>query len=351
MPIRRPHPSWIRNPIVFLLFALLSAQAWATNVIMTTPFGDVEIELFEEETPATVANFLNYVRDGDYDKSFIHRTVPGFVVQGGGYTFADGAALPVPADPPVVNEPGISNTRGTIAMAKQAGDPDSATSQWFFNVEDNTDLDQSNGGFTVFGRVTGNGMDVIDQIAALQRWNLGAPFGELPLIDYPGSGDITEDHLVMTGIRETSNFTINAGLNDAWYDPETNGQGFLLGVYPQRGSMFIAWFTYDTERPEEGVTAILGEPGHRWLTAQGPYAGNRADLEVFLTSGGIFDAGEPAPASSPYGTMVVEFIDCNTGVIRYDIPSIGVQGQIPIERIVADNVTLCETLAQSAARQ
>jgi len=67
-------------------------------------------------------------------------------------------------------------------------------------------------------------------------------------------------------------FQINAGLNDAWYDPETAGQGFLITVFPDIGQMFLAWFTYDVERPGEGVTAQLGEPGHRWLTAQGPYA-------------------------------------------------------------------------------
>ncbi len=115
----------------------------------------MEIDLFEEETPETVANFLNYVNDGDYANTFIHRSVAGFVIQGGGFTFIDGERQSVPTDPPVVNEPGISNLRGTIAMAKLSGDPNSATSQWFINLADNAEnLDGQNGGFTVFGQVT-----------------------------------------------------------------------------------------------------------------------------------------------------------------------------------------------------
>jgi hypothetical protein len=139
---------------------------------------------------------------------------------------------------------------------------------------------------------------------------------------------------------------INAGMNDAWYNPATDGQGFLIAVYPDRGELFLAWFTYDTERPPEDVSAILGEPGHRWLTAQGPFDGSRADLTVYLTQGGVFDSAEP-PASTDqdgYGTMVLEFLTCNEARVSYAIPSLGLSGQIPIQRIVEDNVVLCEAL-------
>jgi peptidyl-prolyl cis-trans isomerase A (cyclophilin A) len=130
------------TPIIcFSMAILFSGPVFATNVIMQAPFGEVEIELFDEAAPETVANFLNYVNDGDYAKSFIHRSVTGFVVQGGGYSFIDGTAVAIPTDPPVINEPGISNLRGTIAMAKLGGDPNSATSQWFFNLADNSGLD------------------------------------------------------------------------------------------------------------------------------------------------------------------------------------------------------------------
>ena len=340
----------ITRSICLTMAILFSGPAIATNVVMQTPFGEVEIELFDEDTPATVANFLNYVNDGDYANSFIHRSVPGFVEQGGGFSFIDGDVVAIPTDPPVINEPGISNLRGTIAMAKRGGDPNSATSQWFFNLADNSaNLDNSNGGFTVFGQVTGNGMEVIDQIAALEIWNAGGALGELPLIDYSGSGAVTEDNLVMIDIEEINDFLINPGLNDAWFNPDTNGQGFLIVVYPQIEQIFLAWFTYDTVRPDDSVTAMLGEPGHRWLTAQGPYTGNKAVLDIVVSEGGIFDSGTPAPIPRLDGTIVLEFDDCTAGTITYDIPSVDRQSVIPIERVTPDNVALCETLAAPTA--
>ena len=158
-----------------------------SHVTLQTPLGDVEIELFDDQAPQTVANFLNYVNDGDYQNTFVHRSEPGFVIQGGGYSFLNGTVYNVPADDPVANEPGVSNLRGTIAMAKRGGDPDSATSQWYINLADNSNpLDADNGGYTVFGQVVGDGMDIIDQIVALEVWAFNAPFGSLPLIDYDG---------------------------------------------------------------------------------------------------------------------------------------------------------------------
>ena len=138
---------------------------------------------------------------------------------------------------------------------------------------------------------------------------------------------------------------INPGMNDAWYNPATGGQGFLIVVWEEIQTMFVAWFTYDTERPHDDVQSILGEPGHRWLTAQGPWSGDTAMLDIYVTSGGVFDSAEPA-AGSPVkdGTMQVKFSGCNEGLITYDIPSVKRSGEIPIERIVLDNVALCESL-------
>ena len=140
---------------------------------------------------------------------------------------------------------------------------------------------------------------------------------------------------------------INSGINDAWYNPATNGQGFLITVLPDVEQMFVAWFTYDTERPPEDVTAMLGEPGHRWLTAQGPYLGDTANLTVFVTDGGVFDAAEPAATTDPAGdgTMTIEFANCANGLVSYEIASLGISGEIPIERIALDNVSLCEMLS------
>lgn len=137
---------------------------------------------------------------------------------------------------------------------------------------------------------------------------------------------------------------INAGLNDAWFNLETNGQGFLITVFPEIKQMFMAWFTYDTERPPEDVTAILGEPGHRWLTAQGEYVENYAELTLYVTTGGVFDSEEPTPGTEPYGEILLEFSTCNAGTVTYDIPSIFQMGIVPIERITLDNVPLCYML-------
>lgn len=141
-------------------------------------------------------------------------------------------------------------------------------------------------------------------------------------------------------------FEINPGLNDAWYNPATNGQGFLIAVFPDIKQMFVAWFTFDTERPPEDVTAFLGEPGHRWLTAQGPYDGYTADLTIFVTEGGVFDSAEPAASADldGDGTLTLEFADCENGLVTYEITSLGISGEIPIQRIVLDNVALCNEL-------
>ena len=327
------------------MFLMVPAPVTASSVTFKTVLGDVVIELFDEETPETVANFLRYVRDGDYNRSFIHRNDFGFIIQGGGFRLTDDAIGDIPVDPPVVNEPGISNTRGTIAMAKRAGDPDSATSQWFINLSDNSAiLDGQNGGFTVFGQVSGDGMEVVDEIAALPVWPFQPPFSEIPLIDYSGSGPLTEENFVLMDVLENSGFDINQGLNDTWYNMDTNGQGFFIITYPELKTMFLTWFTYDTVRPDESVPFTLGEPGHRWMTAYGNYEGNRAELAITMTAGGIFDSGQPVPENSPDGTMIVEFEDCASGTVRYDITSINSQGEVPIQRVTADNVALCEAL-------
>lgn len=145
-------------------------------VHMTYGLGVVDIILYEDATPATVANFLAYVNgsgQGAYDGAIIHRSIPGFVLQGGGYRSIGGSAFESVTDlAPVVNEPGLENVRGTLSMAKLGGDPNSATNEWFVSLADNrANLDFQNGGFSVFGRVAGDGMTVVDSIAALPRGN------------------------------------------------------------------------------------------------------------------------------------------------------------------------------------
>lgn len=185
--------------LAFLLLLPFSSQA-STVVSMQTSLGDIQIELYDDTAPETVANFLNYVNSGAYTDSFIHRSIPGFVIQGGGFTWDtvnNSGYYNIPTNAPVINEFGASNVRGTIAMAKLGGDPNSATSQWFFNLGDNsTNLDSQNGGFTVFGQVIGDGMHIVDQIAGLTTVKADSGvFSNLPLIDL--NGGYNADNLVM----------------------------------------------------------------------------------------------------------------------------------------------------------
>jgi hypothetical protein len=138
---------------------------------------------------------------------------------------------------------------------------------------------------------------------------------------------------------------INAGLNDAWFYPVTSGQGFLINVFPDIGYVSMSWFTYDTERPAENVTANLGEPGHRWLNALGTYTGNQAVMNISIASGGLFDTPTEITEVND-GTITLTFTDCNSGTVEYDIPSIGRKGLVPIQRVVGDNIALCESLDQ-----
>jgi len=146
--------------------------------------------------------------------------------------------------------------------------------------------------------------------------------------------------------QAASVFVVNAGLNDAWFEVATNGQGFFITVYPDIKQMYLAWFTFDTERPPEDVDAILGDPGHRWVTALGPYDGDTANLTIYVTEGGVFDRAEPATSTDldGDGTMTIEFADCNAGLVSYEITSLGISGEIPIERVATENVPLCEAL-------
>jgi peptidyl-prolyl cis-trans isomerase A (cyclophilin A) len=186
---------------VFVSCFLIGRDARSTVVRFNTSLGNVDVRLYNTAAPLNVANFLNYVNNSLYNGTFIHRDVPGFVIQGGGYTYnaTSNTAPHITQFAQVQNEFGISNTTGTIAMAKLPapadggpanGGPNSATSEWFFNLSDNggtspNGLDYQNGGFTVFGRVLGNGMNIVNQIAALPQYDLdgtsGSTFDDVPL--------------------------------------------------------------------------------------------------------------------------------------------------------------------------
>jgi cyclophilin family peptidyl-prolyl cis-trans isomerase len=161
---------------ICLLFALISLSMTAyagTLVQFRTTFGDIEVELYNQDKPVTVQNFIRYVQSGRYENEFCHRLVPGFVLQGGGFTLSNNVISTIPAYPPITNEFGVgqkfSNVRGTLAMAKIGGDTNSATSQWFFNLVDNTSLDSpdTNNYFVVFGHVV-QGTNILNRFNSFQ---------------------------------------------------------------------------------------------------------------------------------------------------------------------------------------
>lgn len=141
-------------------------------VRVSTTQGNMDFILFNTATPATVTNFMSYVNAGRYTDVVFHRSMAGFVIQGGGFkgTGVGSNFTSVLTNPAVVNEPGVANVYGTVSMAKLGGDPNSATNQFFVSLGDNrANLDYQNGGFTVFGRVAGYGMTVAEMISNLQH--------------------------------------------------------------------------------------------------------------------------------------------------------------------------------------
>ncbi|MBW7981303.1 peptidylprolyl isomerase A [Enterobacillus tribolii] len=157
---------------------VLAPSAMAAKVLMSTSAGNIEIELDSQKAPGTVKNFLDYVNGGFYNNTVFHRVIPGFMIQGGGFT-ADMQQKQTNA--PIKNEAdnGLRNLRGTISMARTA-EKDSATSQFFINVADNAFLDhgQRDFGYAVFGKVV-KGMDVVDKISQVRTENVG-PYQNVP---------------------------------------------------------------------------------------------------------------------------------------------------------------------------
>jgi cyclophilin family peptidyl-prolyl cis-trans isomerase len=190
------------KPVATHLLSVTPATSQAPvnqEVVFHTNLGDIVIELFAD-MPITTANFLNYVVNDRYDGTFFHRSVPNFVIQGGGYSFDGTNTNTVAAFAPITNEYSAAhpNALGTISMARTS-DLNSATSQFFFNTVDNS---SSLVNYAVFGQVLqglttgGNTTGTINQIAGLPIYNAGSPFDQLPLRNYSGSGGITTANLV-----------------------------------------------------------------------------------------------------------------------------------------------------------
>ena len=229
--------------LAILLMVGGASIAAATTVRLTTSLGAIDIILYDDAAPRTVANFLAYVDTDAYRNSFVHRSVPDFIIQGGGFFWDDatGSVLAVASKGPLINEfsASRSNKRGTIAMAKVGGDPNSATSQWFINLVDNSaNLDNENGGFTVFGQVSASSMAVVDAIGALPRVNAGSPLDSLPIVGIL-STPIGKSNLVLVANATA----ISNNWQGLWWNANESGWGMSL---TQHGDLiFVAIYTYD----------------------------------------------------------------------------------------------------------
>ena len=188
-----------------IAFTLASGPALAANpqVELDTTAGKITLELYPEAAPKTVENFLAYVKGKQYDGTQFHRVIDGFMIQGGGFT-ADFS--PKPTRPPIVNEAetsskaGLKNGPGTVAMARTS-DPNSATNQFFINVNDNSRLnfrspDPTGIGYTVFGKVVA-GMDVVNKIAKAAKGG-GKPVPPGTPVD---PKDVPSEPIVITSAR------------------------------------------------------------------------------------------------------------------------------------------------------
>lgn len=221
-----------RHALIISSLALSYAvTADATDVAVCTDFGNLTIELFDEQAPAHAANFLKYVDRGFYTGTVFHRVISGFMVQGGGYTreFRNKPTLD-----PVVNESqnGLPNNRGTLAAARTA-DPDSATSQFYVNLENNPSLNVAGSrvGYTVFGRVSA-GMPVIDNIAALPTGPNG-PFSSdvtTPLVAVTSMARVVPDRYPNLSAEER-HAALRADIDSAVAAGDDNAAVAHLGEY------------------------------------------------------------------------------------------------------------------------
>jgi hypothetical protein len=153
-------------------------------------------------------------------------------------------------------------------------------------------------------------------------------------------GDEVEPVADQPGYDDTV-FRLDEGVNGAWFNPAWPGQGMTVTVLPESKQLFLAWYTFDLERPDETVRYRLGDPGHRWLTAQGDYEGNRAELKLYLTSGGLFLSPYVTTDTIPYGSLSLRFDDCTHATVYYEIPFLSLSGEFPITRISNENAKYC----------
>lgn len=221
----------------------LSNVACANTVVrFNSVLGSFDVRMFDTTTPLTVANILQYVNDGDFDNSIVHRVenrfvnLPDgsfvnepFVIQGGDWFFPESGQLTqIPGNPPVQNEPGLSNLRGTMALARIGGQVNSGTNNWFVNTDDNQFLDNVDEGFTVFGRVVHEGMDVVDAISNLPTQTIVNQFGQSLGTAFPLHGDLTGGVSMANFVLFPSVEELDIPDGDYDFDADVDGSDFLI---------------------------------------------------------------------------------------------------------------------------
>ena len=250
-------------------------------VRVSTTLGSMDFILFDTATPATVANFRNYVNAGKYTDIAFHRSVAGFVIQGGGFKGAGTGSnfLSMVTDPPVTNEPGIANERGTLSMAKLGGDPNSATSQFFVSLGDNrSNLDYQNGGFSVFGRVAGNGMTVADAISNLPTATysllLDGSATATPFSDFPMNAASAPDPMDQTQLVKinsvatipTLSYSITGNTRpDVATASIVNGQLHLVGLSGGQTTLTVTATDLDNLTTTQIVVVNLSDSYSAWV--------------------------------------------------------------------------------------
>lgn len=291
-------------------------------VRVNTTLGNVDFILFNGATPATVTNFMNYVNAGKYTDVAFHRSISGFVVQGGGFKGAGTGSnfSSVVTYAPVVNEPGVANERGTISMAKLGGNPNSATSQFFVSLGDNrANLDYQNGGFTVFGRVAGNGMSVVDSISNLPNstYSLlldgsatGTSFANFPMNELAAPASMDQTKLVkMNSVTTvpTLAYSVTGNTNPSVASASiVSGQLHLTGLTGGQTTVTVTATDLDNLTTTQSVTVNLKDTYSAWAArttfpggqsgdAQNPDgdAWNNLQEYAFMGNPGVFDPAVP----------------------------------------------------------
>ncbi len=314
----------------------VAGTAVRLSVRIASTVKTIDLALTDTATPLTVANFKAYVNSGRFTDNFFHRSVPGFVIQSGGFRFVGPNTYDVvPTYAPVLNEPGLSNVRGTIAMAKVGGDPNSATSGWFINLADNSaNLDSQNGGFTVFGRVVGSGMTVVDEISAIPRYNATSAhpdWSTLPLT----AGVLTRANFIESSASEISALSYGVTVANSVLVTAviTNGSLQLTPATDQSGTTTVTVTATDLDgasHPSTFTVTVLdtlaawsgaytfAQPVDSGAEAD-PDADGLANLLEFAFGGEPLQALSVAGAPRPEQTGGVTFYHRTQAALDYEV--------------------------------